>query len=119
MSTRKNIFNYLSIAGKLAASKEDLRGFYHGCVAIRKDGKLVQAVNGSSTQKTPAAHAEARVCNKVDVGSIVYVARISLLNGELTMSKPCKNCQNTMRARGVKRCYYSIGPSEYGVMDFN
>jgi deoxycytidylate deaminase len=61
------------------------------------------------------AHAEARICRKIDVGATVAVVRVGA-NGEWANSKPCKNCAKCMQRMGVKRVYYSIGPDEYAVM---
>jgi deoxycytidylate deaminase len=115
--TRKTVFNYFEIAAKLTFSKKDERSFFLGAVGIRSDGKIVTAINGSSKIPTRQAHCEYRLCTKLDVGSVVYLVRMRR-DGLLGNSKPCHNCQKVLKTTGVKRVYYSIGPSEYGVMDF-
>lgn len=117
MSTRKTIFNYFEIASKLAFSRRDGRSFFLGAIGVRRDGKIVHAINGSSKIPTRQAHCEYRLSTKLDVGSIVYLVRIRR-DGLLGNSKPCHNCQKALRTVGVKRVYYSIQNNEYGVMDF-
>lgn len=61
------------------------------------------------------AHAEIRLARKLDFGAEVYVVRI-LRNGHLANARPCINCQNTLRLRGITKCYYSINTTEYGCL---
>ena len=91
------------------------RSFYLGAMALRKDGATVFARNAFSTSPTPNAHAEFRLCRKLDVGSIVYVARI--IDSGWAMSKPCNSCMFQLKAFGVKKVYYTISPGEYGYID--
>lgn len=74
--------------------------------------------NGCSTDVAPTAHAEARLAKKLDVGSVVYVARVRCDNGKLAMSKPCPHCERILKNRGVKRVTYTIGENEFGVLEF-
>lgn len=96
------------------AQKGQKRAFKIGCIAKRKDGAFVHSTNGKSPHVNPKVHAEARVLNKAGRGSQLWVARVTA-NGELTMAKPCKKCQALIIAKGVKKVYYSISPTEYGV----
>lgn len=84
------------------------------CVARRKDGALVVAVNAKTNSRTPPAHAEARVLRKAGHGSILWVARIDA-NEDWAMARPCPDCQILIRAREVKKVYYTISPGEYGI----
>lgn len=68
--------------------------------------------------RSPDSHAEARLFRKLDYGSTVYVARIRRDNGLIAMAKPCKTCQSVMKNRGVKQCFYTISPSEFGCVEF-
>lgn len=86
----------------------------HFALAIRADGALVHAVNSRIKEPAWQPHAEARLCRKVDVNAVVYVLREA--KGEWANSRPCENCQRLMKRKGVKRVYYTIGPSEYGVL---
>jgi hypothetical protein len=96
-----------------------------GAVGVRKDGVIVSAKNGSVKVSSadgdgfsfPTAHAEHRCVKKMDVGGVVYVARV-LRDGSLAMSKPCPDCERSLRGRGIKKVYYSINDVEYGVMEF-
>lgn len=51
-------------------------------------------------------------------GSTVYVARVRRDNGKMAMSRPCRDCERVLRSRGVRKVFYTIGPKEYGVMEF-
>lgn len=86
----------------------------HFALAVRADGASVHAVNSRIEERAWQPHAEARLCRKVDVNAVVYVLREA--KGEWANSRPCENCQRLMKRKGVKRVYYTIGPSEYGVL---
>ena len=106
---------------RVVATKGDTidarRRYRLGAVGIRYDGAIVSASNLPNRTPASEAHAEARLVKKLDVGSIVFVVRITRA-GLLTMARPCKRCQAKMRSRGVKRVYYSITENEYGVFQF-
>lgn len=116
---RKRVFNYFQMAALTAIKREDERSFLLGAVGIRYDGALVKSVNASSFHPVRTGHAEARLCKKLDVGSIVYVVRVKLLDGSLATARPCKSCQKILRSTGVSKVYYSISEFEYGIMTFN
>lgn len=107
------------MAALTATKRDDERSFLLGAVGIRYDGVLVKSVNASSFHPVRTGHAEARLCKKLDVGSVVYVVRVKLLDGSLAIARPCKACQKILRSTGVSKVYYSISNSEYGVMTFN
>lgn len=113
------VWGYFDLAGKAATSKQDLRGFLLGAVAVRNDGALVSSVNSVAHEPNRLLHAEYRISSKIDKGSTVYVARIRLLNGEFACSKPCFSCEKVLRTRKVDRVYYTISNDEYGVLDFD
>lgn len=107
---------YFRLAKEIAEGW-DRRRFRLGAVGIRTDGAVVTAGNISSRQPEQRAHAEARVTRKLNTGSVVYVVRV-LRDGTLANARPCLWCQKTMRRRGIRRCYYSIGVGEYGILQF-
>jgi deoxycytidylate deaminase len=119
-------FDYFRLAAKVATSKDDERNFCIGAVAVRSDGAIVCAANGptrlspsyTGNVKFPPAHAEARLCRKLDVGTVVYLVRIRKDNGEYAMAMPCKSCQRILKSRGVARVYYTINSNEIEFMDF-
>jgi deoxycytidylate deaminase len=121
-----NIWNCFSIAIAAAISKNDKRDFLLGAMAIRNDGIRVTSYNGpaiiddkkSTKSYYKEAHAEYRLCRKLDKGSTVFVVRVGKKDGKLKMAKPCITCQIAMRRKKVKRVYYSINELEYGVMIF-
>ena len=98
-------------------TKEANRRYRLGAVGVRTDGAIVTANNIPIRSPNPDAHAEARLCRKLNWGSTIYVVRI-LRDGLMGLARPCRDCQATMRLRGVKRCYYSIDNNEYGVLVF-
>jgi hypothetical protein len=65
--------------------------------------------------RTPAAHAEARVVKKTDVGATVFVSRVRK-DGSFGLAKPCPSCVSILQARGVEKCYYTIDDMEFGVL---
>lgn len=113
-----DVWHYLELARRAAKREEiDPRCHAHGGVGIRRDGAIVVSRNGYAQQKFPRSHAEQRVLRKCDLGSIVFVVRCRK-NGEMGLSRPCDACNTALRVRGVKRVYYSISDSEYGVIDY-
>lgn len=113
---RREIFNYFEIAGKLTTARNDKRSFLVGSIAIRKDGTMVSAINSPTKEPDKTTHSEWRLAKKCDVGAIVYVARVRLLNGEFAMARPCKTCEKILRCRGIRKVFYTTNIG-YGVMD--
>jgi tRNA(Arg) A34 adenosine deaminase TadA len=115
------IRRYFELARKVA-EKGDSNGIKRqyrlGAIGVRTDGATVCASNISSRAPHPRAHAEARLTRKLDVGSIVYVVRITRA-GLLTSARPCGACRQIMLQRGIARCYYSVSEDEYGVIHYD
>lgn len=113
---------YLRIASHISSRGNKHRKAFIGAVGRRSDGAVVMSWNGSSAGTTidrcPNAHAEARLARKLDFGSVVYVARVRRDDGRMVMAKPCAHCERTLRNRGVIRVEYSISENEFGVMEF-
>ncbi len=109
---------YLRIASHISVRGNPMRKAYIGCVGHRQDGTLVYSWNGFSTDVCPSAHAEARLARKLDIGAVVYVARVRRDNGKMAMAKPCAGCERTLRGRKVSKVIYSISDSEWGTMEF-
>lgn len=117
---RSKIWAYLEIAGRTASKrKHDQRAFWLGAAAERSDGVIVTSCNGPSPERERKVHAEYRLSKKLDHGATVYVARVRIKDGKFANARPCSNCQNALRARKVKKVYYTIGPNEFGVMYFD
>jgi len=107
------------IAALFAAARKDERAYILGALAIRSDGAIVKSRNSPSMLETnPKVHAEAKLCKKIDKGSIVYVARVNR-NGNFAMAKPCKHCMTKLRNKQVKKVYYTISDYEWGVIDLS
>jgi deoxycytidylate deaminase len=113
---------YFEIARMIATSKKDRRSFLVGACAVRKDGIVVCSPNGPARimndtkdrRYFPEAHAEYRVSQKLDVGAYVYVLRVRRGDKKICLAKPCKTCQVMMKARGVKKVFYSVSEDENG-----
>lgn len=114
----------LKMAAKIAYSKVDRefdpRNFWLGCVGFRKDGTLVSARNGAvmasdwkKKHLIPGAHAEIRTARKG--ANILFVARVSKVEGNLVMARPCGICQCFTRSLKVEKIYYTINENQYGV----
>ena len=107
----------------LPTTDDDPRNFWLGCVGIRDDGVMVSAKNGAtefsdqveSYQLVPNAHAEGRVLRKLGKNGTLFVARVSRKDRSLAMSQPCGMCQVRIRAANVKKVYYTINDSQYGI----
>src|SRR5688572_29910381 len=108
----------LERAAGLSLYGQESRKYRLGAIGLRRDGATVCSTNGGvKGARTPSAHAEFRLSRKLDRGAIVYVARLAA-SGNVSNAKPCKGCQLAMKHRGVSKCYYTISPTEYGVICF-
>lgn len=108
----------LNQAAKVALLKDDDRYFKLGAIGVRFDGTKVNAYNGNTIGgKVPSAHCEARLSRKLDRGATVFLARITA-DGQWANSKPCASCRSYLSAVRTKRVVYTIGPNEYGILDF-
>lgn len=77
---------------------------------------MVYAYNSPTPKPDRRVHAESRIARRLDVGAVVYVARM-LRRGEMAMARPCSACEKALRSRGVKRVYYTISDNEFGILD--
>lgn len=120
-----NPHKYLALAGSYAVL-DDARHYWLGAAGLRADGALVRARNGPKVVPPrnlvrglvdDTGHAESRLLRKLDLGSVVFVARISRETGQWALAKPCAPCKHRLLAKGVKRIYYTIGPNEYGQIE--
>jgi len=106
-------------AVKLAKEVDEMKSKQKYCLAavgLRNDGTMVYAQNGGGCcaikNRHPfQSHAEARLTKKLDVDSIVFVARVKKKNYESGNAKPCANCEGFMRAKGISRVYYTTDDS--------
>ena len=114
----RKIFNYFEIAAQVASSKKDERSFLLGSVGIRSDGTMVKSFNSSAKLPTPEVHSERRLAAKLDYNSIVYVARVRIGDGSWGLAKPCPSCMVALKAKRVKKIYYTISDNEYGTITF-
>lgn len=108
---------YLCLAAQVSRLKLDDRTYFLGGVGLRTDGVLVSAYNGAPKYPEPLHHCEFRLCRKLDKGSLVFVAR-TLVDGTWANAKPCKHCENRMRAKGVSCCFYTERDRSYGCLIF-
>ena len=108
---------YLDLAAKIAMGGDNNKSYLLAAIVKRKDGAVVVSLNSLTITPQPAAHAEAKVLRKADAGCELYVARVLRASGDWACAAPCPRCQALIRARGVKRVYYTIAPNEYGVWD--
>lgn len=96
----------LQLAADVAVLRKDRRAFRLGAVACRSDGCIVSSPNGPVTFPDVYAHAEGRLCRKLDRGSVVYVARVGR-DGSWMKAMPCYQCLCLMVAKGVKKVYWT------------
>jgi tRNA(Arg) A34 adenosine deaminase TadA len=97
----------INLAINVAISGDDYRNHRIGAVAIRNDGAIVVARNGSTGGwRIPEAHAEFRLSKKLDANSTVYVVRVRQ-DGSLGMAKPCPICMQILISRSVSRILFT------------
>jgi pyrimidine deaminase RibD-like protein len=113
----KKMFRIAKEVAKCGDCVEAKRNYRLGAVGIRTDGTLVCSSNITTREPRKEAHAEYRVCQKLNIGSVIFVVRIGESN-RLRMARPCKDCQSMMKNGGIDRVYYSISDNEYGVIRF-
>jgi tRNA(Arg) A34 adenosine deaminase TadA len=116
-SDKKMLAEAASVAVKKSSHGIDKRSFFLGAVGLRNDGVFVSSRNAASTDLVPDHHAEARLVRKMTPDSTVWVARVARKDGNWAMAKPCPGCERRLRASGVTRVVYTIGPGEWGVID--
>jgi pyrimidine deaminase RibD-like protein len=91
-----------------------------GAVIVR--GGATQAVGYSALKTVPqhpgsSVHAEAHALRRMNFdahGCVMFVAR-KMRRGGVGMAKPCPECQQLIRASGIKRVVYTISETEVGV----
>ena len=108
------VWNYLRLAGGVAPLKRrDVRNYRFGAVAVRRDGVVVFARNGSADFPLQVMHAESRVVRKAGRGAVIFVCRIGR-DGGFRLARPCDGCLSELRNRRARRVYYTINDVEYG-----
>jgi len=112
----KKILTFFEVAAKTATSKDDKRSFLLGAIGIRNDGAMVRSLNSPTENKNRKAHAECKLCRKLDYGAKeVYVARVRMDNFEFAMARPCSSCRKILKSKKVRKVFYTINNSQYGV----
>lgn len=121
---------FLHKAAEYSRQGHPKRRAYVGAVGIRTDGTHVYSHNERTnvarsnevidigTALAMRNHAEARVIQKLDYGSVVFVARTQKDTGDIVLAKPCAGCYTKLRNKGISKCYYSISENEYGCIEF-
>jgi tRNA(Arg) A34 adenosine deaminase TadA len=115
----RKILAFFEVAARTATSKMDRRSFLLGAIGIRNDGVMVRSLNSPTENKNRKAHAECKLCRKLDYGAeAVYVARVRFDNFQFGMARPCSSCRKILKTKKVKKVFYTISQSSYGVIDF-
>jgi len=111
----------LRLAASVATSPHsiDHRNHRLGAVGVRRDGIIVSARNGAQKvnnfyQSMPSIHAEVRCLRKMDMGGVIYVARVA--SEGLALARPCPTCQRILKGKKIKKVVYSISDLEYGTL---
>lgn len=109
----------MDIAFGVALGRRELQKqtYYLAAAGTRADGTTVVSFNGNPKHVMWESHAETRLIKKLTPGSIVAVIRVHA-SGEYAMAKPCESCELLLRRAGVKKVFYSIGPGQYGILNF-
>lgn len=112
----RKILTFFEIAAKIATSKNDRRTFLLGAIGIRNDGAMVHSLNSPAENKNRMAHAECKLCRKLDYGTKeVYVARVRTDNYEFAMARPCYSCRKILKSKKVGKVFYTINNNQYGI----
>ena len=90
----------------------------HGAV-IETGGVIVSRGKNATRPHAPqpakyGIHAEVAAIHRArgkTIGANLYVARVT--KGFVRNSKPCIDCQKTIRESGIKRVFYSISSEEW------
>lgn len=124
---KKRYFDIAAKAAEKTNNVSDYRGYYLGCFGIRSDGSTVISKNISISycpndnnekikRRNPFIHAEGRAIKKIGKNArVLYIARISRLNGDFAMAKPCSHCQTLIKAFLINKVYYTIDVDRYGL----
>lgn len=113
----KKILNFFEIAARTATSKDDRRSFFLGAIGIRNDGVMVRSLNSPTENKNRMAHAECKLCRKLDYYAEVYVARVRMDTYKFAMARPCSACYKTLKTKKVKKIFYTINENQYGILN--
>ena len=112
---------------KRLAAKSDSYPFLHGAILFKGPRIYSTGFNQPRYVRWPhlygvptqTMHAEVACIHGIPdetfQGKDILVVRINR-SGDLANSKPCNNCQRLMKLKGIRRCYYSIGPNQLGLM---
>ena len=118
MAVDKKMLSFAAeIAIKVHDRQLDNRTFLFGAVGIRKDGVIVTSRNIAAPDFAPGHHAETRLARKLTPGSTVWITRVARKDGEWALARPCPGCERRLRAAGVEKVIYTIGPNEWGILD--
>jgi cytidine deaminase len=109
---------YLELAKQIALKESNHKHYLFGAVGIRRDGKIVISKNIVNCGHEVNCHAESRLAKKLDIGSKVYVVRISKDGKNYRLAKPCLGCQHKLKSVGVTTVYFSIDNNSWGVIEF-
>lgn len=115
----KKIFNFFEVAARTAISKDDRRAYLLGAIGIRGDGVMVRSLNSPTEIPNRKAHAECKLCRKLDYHADVYIARVRLDNYKFAMARSCSNCLKILKTKKVNRIFYTIDENQYGVLDLS
>ena len=118
-SDKKMLLEAAAVAIRKTVKESDKRSYFLGAVGMRRDGVIVSSKNLPARDHVPDHHAETRLIRKMTPGSTVWVARVTRRDGQWAMAKPCPGCEIRLKAAGIKRIVYTIGPNEWGVIDIN
>lgn len=117
---------YFELAREIASATDenDTRSYLLGVCALRSDGALIRARNGSIASSPshpyrviPESHAEVRACSRLDQGGEMWVARVRRKDQALGLAKPCAICQLFIARHRLKRVYWTIDDFTYGVAE--
>jgi len=112
-----SVWRHFAIAASFANKGFERRHFKISALGIRKDGAMVVSYNGSAKIRTPEIHAEYKLSRKLDYDATVFVVRL-LKEGKYGLAMPCTSCLAVLKKKKVKKIYFTISDSDFGIINF-
>lgn len=119
--TQRFYRNLVYLACSKAYTSKIVKG-RHCAIILDEENNIVSTfVNCMTCDGKASIHAEVGAVQSLCSSDIeitkeftLMVVRVNLL-GEITLSKPCKNCEDTVRESGIGTCMYTT--NEYNKLD--
>ena len=93
-----------------------------GCLIETKEFSVFTSNKTISEFRNTTFHAEARAISsttsKIARNSVIFVARITK-HGTFRLALPCKACRKRIEEACIKKAYFTVSDTEYGIWNIN